>query len=81
VEERNRCQIAGLVMVLENDVHIGRMELEMALEIHTHCVLGASAKVLSNRIHYALVELEKVHGSHSHVFEGRVLSQYYRERS
>jgi hypothetical protein len=68
-------------MVLENDVHIGRMELEMALEIHTHCVLGASAKVLSNRIHYALVELEKVHGSHSHVFEGRVLSQYYRERS
>ena len=81
MEERNQCRIAGLVMVLESDVHIGRMELEMTLEIHTHCVLGASVRVPSNRIQYALVELEKVHGSHSHVFEERVLSQYYRERS
>lgn len=81
MEERNQCRIADLVMVLESDAHIGRMELGMALEIHTHCVLGASVRVLSNRIHYALVELEKAHGSHSHVFEERVLSQYYRERS
>jgi hypothetical protein len=71
----------GLVMVLESDVHTGRMELERVLEIHTRCVSGASVRVLSNCIHYALAEPEKVRETHNHVFEEKARSQYYRERS
>lgn len=81
VEEKNRCQIVGLVKGLESGARIGKMEPETVLEIRTHCVWGASGRVLSNRIHCASAELEKERETHSHVFEEKVCCRYYRERS
>ncbi len=78
---RSLYRTVGLVMVLENGVHIGMMEQETVLEIHIRCVSAAQAKELLNHIHFAWAELEKVHENHSHVFEEQVLIQYYRERS
>jgi hypothetical protein len=80
-EERNRCRIVGLAMVLESDARIGRMELAMVPLIRNHCVLVAREKALLTRTHCALAELEKVREIHSHVFEEQVPNQYYRECS